>query len=348
MRQMVVRLFLFVALYVLLGYGLKALLPYSWGNPWVREKVAIIEQLDEAPNIYFIGSSRIYRHVIPTVFDSVMTAHGKSTRSFNLAAPSTFAPQTYHLLKGAVTSGDIPTGSLVLLEVGFPQAVEKEHLGTAFGSYWTSFKDLMWIRDLSITCLEGSASKAIMQSSHSIAFLQNFFHWGQFKGMAREHKTQYEELGGLNSAGYRSLDKDLLLEGTMDGELLRRSLALDSDTSILMERRILSTKVRKGTSGHTCSPYRDKLMELEDLCTTNGVRLIHVLPPKKVLPSEWATFLSIPEERRVDMGDPNRYPEFYVKKYSFDKGHLNEEGAKLLSEALALELLQRSKDTPYQ
>ena len=74
-----------------------------------------------------------------------------------------------------------------------------------------------------------------------------------------------------------------------------------------------------------------------------GCRLIYVLTPrmgKSDLAAVYPVFDKLPVAHKIDLSSPNEYPEFYSLRYSFDKGHLNEDGSQLMSIALAEKLDQ--------
>ena len=52
----------------------------------------------------------------------------------------------------------------------------------------------------------------------------------------------------------------------------------------------------------------------------------------------------IPKENKIDMANPFIYDEFYLLKYAFDRGHLNEQGAKIYSLELAKEFIRLTEN----
>ncbi|MCB0168831.1 MAG: hypothetical protein KDI79_31680, partial [Anaerolineae bacterium] len=68
-----------------------------------------------------------------------------------------------------------------------------------------------------------------------------------------------------------------------------------------------------------------------------GVHLILLLYPR--LEDEYKALLPVyyhlPAQNKIEMTHPDEYPEFYSMAYTFDRGHMNREGARLFTEALA-------------
>jgi hypothetical protein len=80
-------------------------------------------------------------------------------------------------------------------------------------------------------------------------------------------------------------------------------------------------------------------MELQSFCQLHNIGLVYVMPPKHCRAEEYYAFHDIGPERSIDMGDPDRYPEFHQMGYHFDKGHLNDAGARLYTLELAKQVL---------
>lgn len=339
MRKLVLRLLLFALLYVVAGHVVKSMMPYYWGNPWWRAKMKILDHMGQKPSVYFIGSSRTYRHIIPTVFDSILASSGTNLRSFNLGAPATFSPQTYYLLEHAIAQKDIPNGSTVFLEYKNIQAIEAGIESTARSTYWVNWKELAYVAKDHIHCRSRCDSNSFFWP-YLRAYLKNMFHIGQFKGLIGEYESQYEELDRINSAGFLSLSKESTQYPPRGVQFKPRIDEFLSDTLVADRRKSGGLMMRSSTIVSPCSALLSRLTELNDLCQTHNIDLIHLLPPTVMARSEWATFQALPANQRLDMGDPRAYPEFYHVVNLFDKGHLNEQGAILYTHGLAKEYVR--------
>jgi hypothetical protein len=338
MRALVFRLLLFLGLYIVAGHLIKAVMPYYWGNPWWREKMKILDRSSSAHNVYFVGSSRTYRHIIPAVFDSSMAAHGVKTRSFNLGAPATFVPQSLFLLEQAIVHEDIPPGSMVFLEFDDIQSLEPDQLSSARNTYWITGPEIGFLTKAYYECGPRRPFRSFMLE-YWYGFLTNTFHLSQYKGLVGEHETQYEELDAWNNAGFLSLTKEYHSYPNRRSDLGSRMNELRSDTSIIDRRRKASAEARSTHDGAACSALGKRLSALRRASIDRGVDLIFVLPPKAPSKNEWAAFMELPADQRIDMGDPGIHPEFYRLENLFDKGHLNEAGAAMYTRKLAMLVL---------
>ncbi|MBS1569594.1 MAG: hypothetical protein JST45_09140 [Bacteroidetes bacterium] len=83
----------------------------------------------------------------------------------------------------------------------------------------------------------------------------------------------------------------------------------------------------------------ERLIKLGD---ERGVKVTFLLPPLITSSEQLAVFRALPADRRIDLCDPAKYPEFYITSNAFDKGHLNTRGSRLFTAALACEVKRMS------
>lgn len=79
MKKFVYKIVGFTLLLYAILFLAKSTLPYYWGNPLMGSKTTYLNNMDEPVNTLFVGNSKIHRHLIPSVFDSIV-----GTSSFNL------------------------------------------------------------------------------------------------------------------------------------------------------------------------------------------------------------------------------------------------------------------------
>lgn len=66
------------------------------------------------------------------------------------------------------------------------------------------------------------------------------------------------------------------------------------------------------------------------------VKLFFIIPPKLKNYSALTALAARMENHRViDLGSAEAYPEFYLARYCYDKGHFNSLGAEMYSRILA-------------
>lgn len=74
--------------------GLKLSVPYHWGNPLFKQKADYLMQSEEPLNTLFVGNSRVYRHILPEIFDEIA-----GTQSFNLGTDGMFFLESQYVLE---------------------------------------------------------------------------------------------------------------------------------------------------------------------------------------------------------------------------------------------------------
>src|SRR5207248_3349845 len=62
-------------------------------------KLEFLRAHDGEIDTVFIGSSRVYHHFVPDVFDAGMRVHGIDTHSFNLAYEALWPPESFYRLR---------------------------------------------------------------------------------------------------------------------------------------------------------------------------------------------------------------------------------------------------------
>jgi len=63
MKKLVIKIALFLIVFVLIRISILLFVPYHWGNPWYSSKIQYLEKTQLKPNTIFFGSSRIYRQI---------------------------------------------------------------------------------------------------------------------------------------------------------------------------------------------------------------------------------------------------------------------------------------------
>ena len=150
MKSFVKKIILFVGIYLVITNVIFLFVPYHFGNPWYSTKVNFLEEKEKdiSFNTFFFGSSRIYRQINPSVFDSICSSQksllDKKIRSFNLGAPATFAPQTYYLYEKFLDSKLSGKVKYCFLEISDVQRLPSDQLGQERTNYFIDLNTLLF------------------------------------------------------------------------------------------------------------------------------------------------------------------------------------------------------------
>ena len=312
----------------------KAMTPYHFGDTLHAQKLAHFQSNQALYNTVFFGSSRVYRHINPAVFDAALSE--QEVRSFNFATPSTMNPESYYLYEEFLK--ELKPGQIryVVLEAHVLIKLS-QNATTTKGSYWNTFKNLNY----SLRYLHASSFSTSEKWHATGNYLQSFFYglvdFGilnpQRRARHAEQQIQYHQ------AGYLALEDELQQLGSESIRIQRRA-KFQSDTSRLATRIRAAKKqeLYKQLRGQYNAVHFDRLQHLQQLSEAKGIQLFFLLPPrlKQADYEELVPLLrGFPPEQVLSLYE---YPEnaaFYSTAYSFDIGHFNKEGADLFTRKLA-------------
>lgn len=328
-------IFKFLGLFVILIFigelGWKATdLPYYWGNVQLNTKLEYLKEKKIDPDNYFIGSSVTFRHVIPTIFDSL--SYNDIGYSFNLGCDGIFAPQTTFLLEHLMEEDTsikhlfIELNSYDYFGQNFRTTRSKYYFNS---KYLADFYQYISASSISITNKLGISGM----------YLYTYFEKIGGLGMRNKFLTQLQEkntfkgdvLMGEYKDGHFAL-KEKKRSQKEEKELKEELQKIENDFE-LTYRNILSKK-----TGYN-KVLKKQLDTFFQKAKEKNVNVIFILNPVEYVfdkPSEMvALFQALPEKNKIDLADPNKHQEFYLLENRWDRGHLNDKGAIIYSKKLA-------------
>lgn len=331
MKKFIKKTFVIGILVIVFANFMKLLFPpdYHWGNEYFNNK---IEYLATDKNYtkfetYFLGSSRIYRHIDPSIYDSLVnTKTGKESSSYNLGSPGTFAPQSYYLYRNFLDSDLSNNAKTVFIELSDIHPVGIKNLSADRNIYWINFKDLNFIVN-SVWSNEnyGKLKKAQIATTYSLTLLQKLFQFKQYRPYFFDEIETKEKPQYIKN-GFYSLDDELsnTLDSTQHKELIKRKEAPISKP--LNTSRETALKAFTATSAKIDQVQFSMLQEMITISEKKNIQLYFVFAPRKVSENLVSLYAQLPENNKVEVADPLKYPEMYHPEYTFDIGHLNDKG----------------------
>ncbi|MEL7426414.1 MAG: hypothetical protein AAFN81_25695, partial [Bacteroidota bacterium] len=340
MSKFLRKLLLFTLPVIVLAIIKKAVTPYYFGDDLHAQKLAFFQQNQGLYNTVLFGSSRVYRHINPAVFDATLSEYGVG--AFNFATPSTMNPESYYLYEKFLEElkpGQIRYAVLeahVLIKLS-------QNATTTKGSYWNTLKNLSY----SLQYLHASSFSASEKWYSTANYLRSFLYGLVDFGMLNPQRRARHREQQLphHQAGYLALEDELQQLGAASMRSQRRA-KFQNDTSRLATR-IRAAKNQEAYEqkrGQYNAIHLDRLQRLLLLSEAKGVELFFLLPPrlKEADYEELVPLLmEFPPERVLSMYE---YPEnalFYSTVYSFDIGHFNKQGADLFTRKLAELMIER-------
>lgn len=314
-----------------------ALLPPFWGSPALALKVRSAEMPVQPYARVLVGSSHLFRQVIPGTLDSALADGG---RTFNMALNAVYSPESEiacaHLLRSEHPPAE------VIIEV-IPYVVFEER---SFDHYRS------WYYVDAAACLS-------LVKEH--ANLPGVSLMGRLETIVPDLRA-FACAATMPGLADRLNDDDLLDTGIVMGPLKdghvpftwqqqrdpenhglqRRREELLADTAEVGRRAAAILKAHHHDPRPSLSAHAQALQGLLSLAEQRGVRLRFVLPPLWPVKGEDVIGLvrSLPQASFIDLSDPSRFPEFYRLENIFDAGHLNATGSRFFT----LRLAERIKD----
>jgi len=319
-------LFLLLLSIAIIGSNINTL-PYYWGNKQINTKMEYLVETKKDPNIYFLGSSLTYRHVMPTVFDSI-TNKGVS---FNLGGDGIFAPQTFHLIENLIKEDS--SIDYIFLELN-----DIDKIGRRFGNirtkYYLNPRWLFVVAQFLIHDDIAIEKKITTINTYFRSYFQKLY-WIQMR------KNLLSHLAGTNTLHPVTLGKQ------RDGfyPLLER-LSKKNENQYNFESHLerirnqfIDAYTKDGNKSGSNLFLLEKLIYYKDLLKEKDIKLIFIINPSPFQISKPARmvnlFAQLPEGHKIDLANPKIHADLYLYKYRWDSGHLNEIGAKIYTERLS-------------
>jgi hypothetical protein len=344
--------------------GIRRVLPAPRDTVVAAKLEGLASRADEVDTL-FVGSSLTYRHVDPALFDARTTAAGRPTRSYNLGAPAMGLLEMRWLLE-QVAALDLPRLRWVFLDPhGLGLELPDENRESARAIAWHD-PAATWdaLRLVGKADMEAGRARELV-TNHLVA---GFFHWGNV-GRARlelerallatadDRALQSERTRsaagwarGPAGDGFLSLDEAL---ATADADE-RAPLQARHDNFRESKRTEFASRVadalRAGPAD--ASAHASLGPEAEQLFR-DIARSVEALGAELVLfnaPSPGDLSLLHPARALgigsagLDFSDPGAHPALFRVDRRFDTRHLDAEGARLYTEALASGFLAQTDE----
>ncbi len=336
MRQFILKISLFILLYLGLRSLIGSFFPYYHANPWYGAKVVYLENLQaDKPNTLFIGSSRIYRQIIPAVFDSLMTHDGRQCKSFNLGAPGVHSLESYYLLRHAIRTDLLERVGTVFMELGEWSVPADEQLHNERIGYWMDHQGFIMAMKFILSRAPKGRLKMIGDAyTYGVAYLERFFGLGYYSEQLKQADYFKVEYLGPGLDGYYSLENNMI--HTEDPEvyegLNRRFQKLRNNPQLIKRIKEQTVDIRKNIDKDKYnSQHLDVISDLIEQTSQIGIHLVFILPPRSVNNDLLALASKIPENHVIDLARPSEYKELYMYESYFDETHLNENGARFFT-----------------
>lgn len=137
MKKFIVDIIIFTVFLGCIIFLVKHSVPYYWGNDVIAQKIEYLKSEPEKFNTFFIGSSGIYRHIDPVLFDEIA-----QTNSYNLGAPAMFYSETEYIMEHFIKENLNEKEYQVIFNKKQPSRIREKDLHTVRKKYFIDFQRL--------------------------------------------------------------------------------------------------------------------------------------------------------------------------------------------------------------
>jgi hypothetical protein len=312
-------------------------------------------------NTLFLGSSLLYRHLSPKVFDATMEKQGFASYSFNFGAGGMRLFETRFLLRELM---ELQPKNLkwVFIETNLEGLeVESENIRKRRVIYYHDFPSL-WT---GINYILATNRKPIEKLQLLYQYIVPTFYHTVNLGVFSDQVFWEERLNwdlttqlGQNHDGFIALDAET------DRSFIRRRRNFLKRNENNPASNYLRRIVRTETIIKKLEAKRDRakpltaqktalLKEMVSLVRAQGAEPVFIVPPALYKPEELRIQEQLVQAEQkeiipalMDFRDPDKYPELYDIDSRFDGRYMNQEGARRFSQIVAREFGQMLSNSP--
>ncbi len=318
------------------------------GSSLARRKYEHFAAHKDVFDVVFVGSSQVYRHIDPRLFDEKLAEAGRSVSSFNFGLGGMYFPEVLHSVEWILDQHPAKLKWLFVELRDLDAAIFEENRLSRREINWHSPSVAVLLSRLALgpdVTLSEAFDSLLWAWQHALY---------RFGNVSLGFPT-YDILSGerglpgalWSSRGHVAIDTEL--------ERNPSNSVLQGRRRIYVERPDLYDKYRQGYLDEPMQKEPSALMlevlsELVETIRARGVEPVFVLPA----PGSWSRHRDIVEA--AEMGalpclfaynDLDAYPELYERENLFELGHLESPGVRRFTTILAedfIAYLERDAD----
>lgn len=290
-------------------------------------------------DVLFLGSSRVRRHIKPSLFDQLTAQEGMRIRSFNFGMAGLNHPEDAYVLEQILKANPSKLRWVFVELTRFRSDFVGQDAGTARAAYWHDYKRT------ALTCrqLIHGRYKPLDQFDLAAWFNENW-DLGKLLG-AHLNQFIHRELRMGDGSSWFQLQTRPAGEHPLIGErLLRAPLGPNLDGFVPFDENHLvgnyfetyQQRVDALNDGaHQEIPFdpvaQENLESMLSLIRAHGASPILFIAPGAHLSDYYPSRKSAP---LLDFSDPRKFPILFEKSHRTDAEHLNSAGAEVFTREL--------------
>lgn len=300
--------------------------------PVITKKLEFLANHKDEYDVLFLGSSRTYQQVMPSVFDGVMIDSGYSIKSFNMGITALTTPEFYFYLQNILKLNPANL-KWIFFEFIDNFNVPSNNLNTTRVIAWHTPKQTLWICHNILKLDLNPLKKIEYIYNHIIPLLYHLLNAGKAANLIRNFIGFPEEIK-LDKVSPLGPMKDGHVPSEMlDGRIQGRIVFLKNLESY--QKSVESLK-EKNINSQNLTHSKDKLIkEMIKLIEDFGYTPLLLKPPSI---SQEEYLIREVYQKNIQIfkfNDPNKFPEFYEIMTRFDRDHMTKKGSELYTKLLA-------------
>lgn len=338
---------------LLLSLAFKFTLPFYWGDSTQTVKFKHYKKNSERYNAVYLGGSLEYRHIDPSVIDSILQKNGIEFHSFNIAVDGHTIVEQMTDLDGVLKIRN-PNLKYIFLSISSEPYFFPANLHTSKWVCWHSATSTMRAWKIIPTLPDDLRTRVKFSYFYGMSWMENILKIGMLPDALNfmVNKDNFDKgYLGKNQDGFYPYDYEAnrsFMEYKWEDTLIRQSKTEYENSPAKRDsltNEVLKSFVEYKGSEKPNAAMVSLCMDAYQKCARKGIQVFFILPPRGrtnyslLLP----VFNAMPGGRKIEVADPRKYPKYYEPGYGYNFHHLNYKGARLQSVDMAKQLLQLMK-----
>jgi hypothetical protein len=310
--------------------------------PSVQPKVAWLLEHGDDYDTFLLGSSRTYRQIIPELFDQLMAAGGRPTRTFNLGFDGMRPPEDSYVLETVLAQRRLPLKYVLVEGNDLRMNLEGEAKGTMRTAYWHDLKRCgvvvratLWLTSSDETTWFGIWGDRFSSIGTFLGHVQPALSRAVNLGRGHELLPGFHGVDDPDTLSHKNLGEkhDGYFYGPRLGDIKKSSL--EKLLAGLAER-----KKKPAQPFFSDAESQRVLQEKRRVIEAHGGKVILFHPPMTQAEYFQPDPSFGPVMPVINLSDPLHYPELFEPRFRKDEAHLNPAGAEIFTRLLVKYILE--------
>jgi hypothetical protein len=329
----------FLVSFCVVCFAIRESLPFP-AVPVVQSKIEYLQDHVNEFDVLFLGSSRMYHQIIPSLFDELLSKQGVAVRSFNIGVDGMRPPEDAYVFDQVRAMKPQRLRFVFIEAAGLRLPVDEDKRDTIRALYWHDWERLRLLlsramyqkkkRDLTDTIRELREPMSAF-FAHLELFAKNVTNAGRSDVLTRHLRTRTQRTT-------QQINRERVMGKSLDGYVPADFPEVMPPEALASYRRELGERQTKPAVEDLADPVSQKAMQrLLAAVRSIGATPVLVIPPT----TNKKNFYPRPELRGdlliFDYSDINKYAGLYENQHRQDTDHVNKAGAVVFTEILAKE-----------